>query len=87
MPLGVERQIKVRCEGVTVVNPFEDVRGRFLVLVNDNGQHSLWPAFADAPAGWQTAFGPGSRDECLVYVEEHWTDMRPAAIAGNGAEG
>jgi len=33
-------------------NPFDDDDGRFFVLVNDEEQHSLWPAFADVPAGW-----------------------------------
>jgi uncharacterized protein YbdZ (MbtH family) len=34
-------------------NPFDDDSGSFYVLVNDEEQHSLWPAFADAPAGWR----------------------------------
>ena len=58
-------------------NPFDDETGTFLVLVNDEEQHSLWPTFADVPAGWQKAFGEASRAECLAYVEEHWTDIRP----------
>ena len=33
-------------------NPFDDTEGTFLVLVNEEGQHSLWPAFAEVPAGW-----------------------------------
>ncbi|MFE4371758.1 MbtH family protein [Streptomyces sp. NPDC056835] len=61
-------------------NPFEDPRGRFLVLVNDENQHSLWPSFAEVPAGWRTAFGEDSREACLAYVEEHWTDLRPASL-------
>lgn len=62
-------------------NPFEDPEGRFLVLVNDENQHSLWPSFADVPAGWRTVFGPDARDACLSYVETHWTDMRPRSLA------
>ena len=38
-------------------NPFDDTDGRFLVLVNDEGQHSLWPAFAEVPAGWTVVLG------------------------------
>ena len=30
-----------------MTNPFEDENGTFLVLSNDEGQHSLWPAFAE----------------------------------------
>jgi MbtH protein len=63
-----------------VDNPFDDPEGRFLVLVNDEGQHSLWPSFAAMPVGWRTAHGPDGREACLDYVTEHWTDMRPRSL-------
>jgi MbtH protein len=63
-----------------VSNPFEDQDGVFHVLMNDENQHSLWPVFADLPAGWRTVFGPGPRQDCLDYVETHWVDMRPASL-------
>ncbi|WP_283137595.1 MbtH family protein [Rhizohabitans arisaemae] len=62
-------------------NPFEDPEGRFLVLVNREGQHSLWPTFAEVPPGWETVYGEESREACLAYVEEHWTDLRPRSLA------
>ena len=61
-------------------NPFEDNSASFLVLVNDEDQHSLWPAFAAVPAGWRVAFGEGSREACLDYIQTHWTDMRPRSL-------
>ena len=61
-------------------NPFDDETGSFLVLVNDEDQHSLWPTFVDVPAGWRKVFGEASRTECLEYVEEHWTDIRPRSL-------
>jgi uncharacterized protein YbdZ (MbtH family) len=61
-------------------NPFDDDTGTFLVLVNDEDQHSLWPAFADIPAGWRKVFGEASRAESLAYVEAHWTDIRPKSL-------
>ena len=61
-------------------NPFDDPDGRFLVLVNDEGQYSLWPSFVDVPAGWATAYGEDDRERCLRYVEEHWTDLRPRSL-------
>jgi MbtH protein len=61
-------------------NPFDDDNGAFLVLVNDEGQHSLWPAFAGIPAGWRAVHGEASRAECLDYVEQNWTDMRPKSL-------
>ncbi|MGW7078463.1 MbtH family protein [Streptomyces sp. BA2] len=63
-----------------MTNPFDNENGTFLVLVNDEGQHSLWPAFAEIPEGWTTAHGEGTRQECLAYIEENWTDMRPKSL-------
>jgi MbtH protein len=63
-----------------VPNPFEDDDRRHVVLVNDERQYSLWPAHIDVPSGWAVVHGPGSRQACLDYVEEHWTDMRPASL-------
>ncbi|MCT2544701.1 MbtH family protein [Streptomyces atratus] len=62
-------------------NPFDDPEGRFLVLVNDEGQHSLWPSFAEVPGGWTIAFDENSREVCLDYIETHWTDLRPRSLA------
>jgi MbtH protein len=61
-------------------NPFEDENAEYLVLVNDEEQHSLWPADIEVPAGWRIAQGAASREQSLSYVEEHWTDMRPASL-------
>jgi MbtH protein len=59
------------------MNPFDDPDGSFLVLVNDEEQHSLWPSHINVPAGWRIAFGPDCRPACLEYVEANWTDLRP----------
>ena len=61
-------------------NPFDDDNATFVVLVNDEDQHSLWPAFADTPAGWRVAFGEASRADCLQYVEQNWSDIRPKSL-------
>ncbi|MFB6957499.1 MbtH family protein [Streptomyces sp. NPDC056309] len=61
-------------------NPFENNDADYYVLVNDEGQHSLWPAFAEVPAGWTVAHGRDSREACLEYVNENWTDMRPLSL-------
>jgi len=61
-------------------NPFDDEDGRFLVLVNAELQHSLWPAFAVVPDGWTVALDDASRADALAYVEEHWTDLRPKSL-------
>ncbi|MFF0146705.1 MbtH protein [Amycolatopsis sulphurea] len=61
-------------------NPFDDENGTFLVLRNDEDQHSLWPAFAAVPDGWLVARDATSRAEALQYIEENWTDLRPATL-------
>ncbi len=63
-------------------NPFENENGVYLVLVNDEHQHSLWPADIDIPAGWRVALAASGRADCLTYIERHWTDMRPSSLAG-----
>ena len=71
-----------------MANPFEDDEAQYRVVRNGEGQHSLWPVFAEVPAGWESVFGPMSRQACLGYVETNWTDMRPASlIAAMGAVG
>ena len=63
-----------------MTNPFEDADAQYLVLVNDEGQHSLWPADIAVPDGWTIAHETDSRSHCLSYVEAHWTDMRPNSL-------
>ncbi|MFF9013822.1 MbtH family protein [Streptomyces sp. NPDC014870] len=69
-----------------MTNPFDDPDAAYKVLVNDEGQHSLWPAFAAVPDGWQVALADTDRAACLAYVEEHWTDMRPKSLADRMAD-
>jgi len=64
-----------------MTNPFEDENARYLVLVNVENQHSLWPHGIEVPAGWTVAFGAAGRQACLDYVETNWTDMRPRSLA------
>ncbi|WP_082113906.1 MbtH family protein [Chromobacterium vaccinii] len=61
-------------------NPFDDKDGVFLVLINDENQHSLWPDYIAVPAGWSQSFGPASKQTCLDYIETSWTDMRPKSL-------
>ncbi len=63
-----------------MVNPFEDETGQFLVLMNGEGQYSLWPAFRALPKGGASPGSPGARQLCLDWIEAHWTDMRPKSL-------
>ncbi|MFJ8822761.1 MbtH family protein [Streptomyces sp. NPDC102467] len=64
-----------------MTNPFENPDGQYYALINGEKQYSLWPSFVPVPEGWSIALGPLSRDECLAFVGETWTDMRPASLA------
>ncbi|MFE7464068.1 MbtH family protein [Streptomyces sp. NPDC057499] len=64
-------------------NPFDDPEGRFLVLVNEEGQHSLWPSFAEVPGGWTVALAECDRAACLEYIEANWTDLRPRSLSAS----
>ncbi|MEU4119329.1 MbtH family protein [Kitasatospora sp. NPDC028055] len=61
-------------------NPFDDEQGTFLVLANHENQHSLWPAFAEVPAGWRTVKDTCTRQEALDHIERTWTDLRPQSL-------
>ncbi|MFE3249560.1 MbtH family protein [Streptomyces sp. NPDC059209] len=63
-----------------MTNPFEDPEGTFHVLVNDEGQYSLWPAFVEIPDGWKAVVRDSGRQECLDHIETNWTDMRPNSL-------
>ncbi len=50
------------------------------VVVNDEGQYSLWDADRDPPDGWHPDGFTGSKQECLDHVTEVWTDLRPLSV-------
>jgi MbtH protein len=47
------------------------------VVVNEDDQYSVWRADREPPLGWKLAGMSGTKSDCLRYVEEMWTDMRP----------
>ena len=63
---------------------------RYEVVVNDEGQHSVWWVGRERPAGWRAEGKQGTRAECLDHIDAVWTDMRPASLRaalGAGARG
>jgi len=52
----------------------------FRVVMNDEEQYSLWPMQRSCPAGWHDVGKHGTREECLDYIREAWTDMRPRSV-------
>ena len=63
-----------------MTNPFEDENGTYHVLINDEGQHSLWPSFIDVPKGWTIIRKSDTRAACLEFINKNWTDMRPNSL-------
>lgn len=68
-----------------MANPFEGEDEHYLVLVNAEGQYSLWPAFRDVPLGWTAVGTSGARQHCLDWIQAHWTDMRPKSLSASEA--
>lgn len=58
----------------------------YKVVVNDEGQYSIWPSDRENALGWQDAGKSGSKTECLAYIKEVWTDMRPLSLQKQMAE-
>jgi MbtH protein len=52
----------------------------YKVVVNHEEQYSIWPADQEPPKGWRGVGKSGSKAECLAYVKEVWTDMRPLSL-------
>jgi MbtH protein len=71
--------VKAVC-GEQMSNPFENESSLYRVLVNEEGQHSLWPQFIAIPSGWTTTYGADSRAACLQFINNNWTDMRPNSL-------
>lgn len=53
---------------------------RWKVVINHEEQYSIWPEEREPPAGWHEAGRAGPKDECLAYIEQVWTDMRPLSV-------
>jgi MbtH protein len=63
-----------------VTNPFDDENGTYMVLVNHEGQHSLWPSFVEVPPGWTVAHGEDTRQSCIDHINANWLDIRPRSV-------
>ncbi len=53
---------------------------QYKVVVNTEEQYSIWFADREAPAGWREVGVNGQKSECLAYIKEVWTDMRPLSL-------
>lgn len=52
----------------------------YSVVINHEEQYSIWPANRAIPDGWKAVGKKGTKEQCLAYIEEVWTDMRPISL-------
>ena len=52
----------------------------YKVVVNHEEQYSIWPTDRENPLGWRDGGKSGPKAECLSYIQEVWTDMRPLSL-------
>lgn len=65
---------------------FEDDDGRtYVVVMNEEKQHSIWPDAHPVPAGWRALDRRGTKRECLDFIDCEWTDLRPLSLRGQMA--
>jgi MbtH protein len=62
------------------INKMDEYQEMYLVLINHEEQYSLWPSYKPIPAGWRAVGSERTKDECLAYIDEFWTDMRPLSL-------
>ena len=72
--------VPVMLEGDLTMPDNEDDLRSYIVVVNDEDQYSIWLADRPLPAGWRAAGKHGLKGDCLAYIEEVWTDMRPRSL-------
>lgn len=58
----------------------EEDKTIYKVVVNHEEQYSIWPAYRENPLGWRDVGKSGLKQECLAYIKEVWTDMRPLSL-------
>ena len=58
----------------------QEDRTVYKVVINHEEQYSIWPADRELPLGWNSVGKSGAKQECLDYIEEVWTDMRPLSL-------
>lgn len=58
----------------------DEDKTRYKVVMNHEEQYSIWPVERENPPGWQDVNKSGLKSECLAYIQEVWTDMRPLSL-------
>jgi MbtH protein len=77
--IGIEEPC-TRREGHVESDGSSDGSSRYVVVVNEEDQYSIWFDGRSVPAGWLKVGVSGTKDECLDHIERVWTDMRPRSV-------
>ena len=75
--MSKKKEITTVANEIQTVDEYQEM---YLVLINHEEQYSLWPSYKPIPAGWEVVGGERTKEECLAYVDEVWTDMRPLSL-------
>ena len=59
----------------------------YFVAVNQQEQYSIWPSYKAIPAGWRAIGDARSKEDCLAYISQAWTDMRPLSLRRDRDDG
>jgi uncharacterized protein YbdZ (MbtH family) len=65
---------------MSVYDPDKEDTTVYKVVVNHEEQYSIWPDYKEMPLGWKDVGKSGLKPECLAYIKEVWTDMRPLSL-------
>jgi len=63
-----------------LINSDEEDNTIYLVVMNHEEQYSIWPDYKAIPNGWKAVGKSGNKQECLNYIKDVWTDMRPLSL-------
>jgi MbtH protein len=78
--IGKEKPRIAKSTGETVMADEQEDKTIYKVVLNHEEQYSIWPAHRENALGWKDAGKSGTKEECLAYIKEVWTDMRPLSL-------
>lgn len=58
----------------------QEIQEEYYVVKNMEEQYSIWPSYKKVPSGWEIVGEPKTKAECLTYIDQNWTDMRPLSL-------
>jgi MbtH protein len=75
-----QRDRCIQPKEIDMIDDENEDKAIYKVVINHEEQYSIWPIERDSPLGWKEVAKTGSKIECLAYINEVWTDMRPLSL-------